>query len=474
MSGVAPAGVGGPVGAAGGQPQQAQGGGGWSLGSIARMLMFYYVISSFFKGGKQPQPVTDVTTGIVQQPHRPMWNEHTPYDMYVYVHHDKDLNINQYTAAQLNPSRLVWIEKGLSFGSWESRNERALNWTFTDQSWMLPYLQQNHTLFAHTFFVRHHTPLFKWRGINDPDDNVDAHAMMIREYDDVDSEDGTSYALSHVTSYQDLAPIPSTDSEGFNEKYVKNSRFNPANIVHRYIELNIYRPPPKIVNKKNLLGVNGGEANVSSEVAIAEEKKEEITFDDEEEEEIQQWLEDDDDAGEGSSIARHNAQQVSRSKKKKNGKAQPWLSYWKPFLSIRLIPDWTVFPLRGIPEEMRADFVIDPKTNQYEPVVYFDYFWLLTDQISIINNTVSHLSLNMSHSPLSLLKWRMEMQMEASWKMQQNWGMQEEDGRESEMFKKMVLETNVYLLVVTFVVSMLHMVFDVRSGKRRQRFDAWE
>jgi hypothetical protein len=49
--------------------------------------------------------------------------------------------------------------------------------------------------------------------------------------------------------------------------------------------------------------------------------------------------------------------------------------------------------------------------------------------------------------------------------MQQSWGMQEEDGRESEMFKKMVLETNIYLLVITFAVSILHMIFDFLAFK---------
>lgn len=103
-------------------------------------------------------------------------------------------------------------------------------------------------------------------------------------------------------------------------------------------------------------------------------------------------------------------------------------------------------------------------------VVSADYFWLLGEQLIPINSTLSSLSLNMSTSPLSLLKWRMEKQMETSWKMQQAWGMQEEDGRESEMFKRMVMDTNIYLLVITFAVSMLHMVFDFLAFKNDVAF----
>lgn len=465
---VAAAAAGAPAGAAGAAPgappAAAQ---GWSLSSLFRMLMFYWMVSSFFKGSAPAKEVKDVSTGVIHYPHRNAWPEHTPYSLYVFVHDAEELNINLHTAATLNPRSLIWFESGLKYGWDPVASEAALNWTMSSDSWPLHHLHANGTLYAHAYFVKDHTPLFQWRAIGD----VAGEDAYTNTHDAVVPSSGSSAVSAGKTgtAAPELLTLPSdTSSPEFTARYLRNAGFNAGNIVHRVMNLNIYSPAPKKIDKKNLLGVGAeGKANASKELEVKPVETtvaEEAEQQEEEEEEFMDFeTGDDDEFSGGVSTSSGNKRVSSKSTKKQAG--APWVSYWKPFLSLRLIPDWTVFPYGGIPAEMVADYRIDPRSDAYDPPIYFDYFWLLKDQLVAINSSVSELSLNLTHSPLSLMKWRLETQMETSWKMQASWGMQEEDGRDSEMFKRMVMDTNIYLLVITFAVSILHMVFDFLAFK---------
>jgi len=138
------------------------------------------------------------------------------------------------------------------------------------------------------------------------------------------------------------------------------------------------------------------------------------------------------------------------------------LSYWKPNLTLHLVDDFTVYPRGGIPPQIQEFMVIDPK-GRYYPVIFFDEFWLMKENLIEINSTVTSLNLTLSYSPISLLRWQMMMQMEQSFKMQQTMGTSVES--ESDEFKRMLVETNPYLLGITMVVTLLHTVFDFLAFK---------
>lgn len=460
----AAAAAGGAPGAPG-APAAAQ---GWSLSSLFRMLMFYWMVSSFFKGSAPAKEVKDVSTGVMHYPHRNAWPEHTPYSLYVFVHDREELNVNVHTAATLNPRSLIWFENNLKYGWDPLASEAALNWTMGSDSWPLHHLQANGTLYAHTFFVKDHTPLFQWRAVGDvagEDAYTNTHDAV------VPSSSSSAVSAGKDGAAPDLLTLPSdTTTPEFTARFLRNPSFVPGNIVHRVMSLNVYRPAPKKVDKKNLLGVGTaeGKANASKELEIKPVEVAEAAAEESEEDDAEFLdFETDDDEFSGSTGKRVAK---ATSKSNKGPASAPWVSYWKPFLTIRLIPDWTVFPYGGIPAEMVSDYVINPRNDAYDPPIYFDYFWLLKDQLVAVNSSVSELSLNLTHCPLSLMKWRLETQMETSWKMQQSWGMQEDDGRDSEMFKKLVMDTNVYLLALTFFVSILHMVFDFLAFKNDVAF----
>ncbi len=117
----------------------------------------------------------------------------------------------------------------------------------------------------------------------------------------------------------------------------------------------------------------------------------------------------------------------------------------------------------------------DSETGNYYPVLFFDEFWLLKEHLIIVNDTVHTLPLTITYNPLSMMKWQMMLQMEQSFLMQKSIGTAAE-GDEDE-FKvrtailgmiipqRMLLETNPYLLALTFVVTLLHTIFDFLAFK---------
>jgi hypothetical protein len=115
-------------------------------------------------------------------------------------------------------------------------------------------------------------------------------------------------------------------------------------------------------------------------------------------------------------------------------------------------------------------------SQNYFPVIYFDFFWLLSDRLLEINETVSALPLELVYSPIGIWKFRIELSMEESWKMQENFassmggtssssGSSGSGSSDTDALKAMIMNTNIYLLVLTFAVSTLHMVFDFLAFK---------
>jgi hypothetical protein len=138
-------------------------------------------------------------------------------------------------------------------------------------------------------------------------------------------------------------------------------------------------------------------------------------------------------------------------------------SFWKPNLTLHLIDDHSRYARGGIPPQIEQNMQFDSESGGYYPVLFFNEFWLLRDYLIAINDTVKSLPLTVSYSPLSLLKWQMMQQMEQSFAMQTSMGTAAEG--ESDEFKRMLVETNPYLLGLTFVVTLLHTVFDFLAFK---------
>eukprot|EP00824_Muranothrix_gubernata_P005097 TRINITY_DN16613_c0_g1_i1.p1 TRINITY_DN16613_c0_g1~~TRINITY_DN16613_c0_g1_i1.p1 ORF type:complete len:619 (+),score=121.66 TRINITY_DN16613_c0_g1_i1:19-1875(+) len=147
------------------------------------------------------------------------------------------------------------------------------------------------------------------------------------------------------------------------------------------------------------------------------------------------------------------------------------ISYWKPELTLNLVEDWTAYPRGKIPPQLLKHFTFEPTggdTQDFYPTIVCNEFWSFREHLIPLNETVTELTLAMSYSTISLLKWQMMAQMEESWKMQESWGSSTE--AEAEDFKRMLVETNPWLLGITLVVSLLHTVFDFLAFKNDIQF----
>ncbi|KAH8479896.1 hypothetical protein H0E87_030202 [Populus deltoides] len=135
-----------------------------------------------------------------------------------------------------------------------------------------------------------------------------------------------------------------------------------------------------------------------------------------------------------------------------------WISFWKPNVTINLVDDFTKY----------ADLNVEPTSGNYFPTLFFNEFWLLRDKFIAINDTVTELTLNLEVGPISTTKWQLFLQIDQSFQVHRSYGSMLEG--EADELKRVFLEGNPYLLVITMVVSMLHSVFDFLAFKNDIQF----
>jgi len=150
---------------------------------------------------------------------------------------------------------------------------------------------------------------------------------------------------------------------------------------------------------------------------------------------------------------------LAEQKRKDSG--PEFISFWKPNLTLSLVHDFTVFPRGSLPQQLTDHMNFDA-TGNYWPTLFFNEFWLMREHLFPINETTPELPLKMSYSTLSLWRWQMMIQMQQSLQMQESLGGTE---GEADDVKRMLSDTNPYLLGLTLAVSILHTVFDFLAFK---------
>ncbi|GAB4835476.1 hypothetical protein Ancab_000385 [Ancistrocladus abbreviatus] len=145
-----------------------------------------------------------------------------------------------------------------------------------------------------------------------------------------------------------------------------------------------------------------------------------------------------------------------------------WISYWKPNVTINLVDDFTRYSLNAIPPNIAPYMNIEPKTGNYYPTIFSNEFWLLRDKLIPLNDTVTELPLHLEVGPISMTKWQIFLQIDQSFQIHRSYGSMLEG--EADELKRVFLEGNPYLLVITMVVSMLHSIFDFLAFKNDIQF----
>jgi len=135
-----------------------------------------------------------------------------------------------------------------------------------------------------------------------------------------------------------------------------------------------------------------------------------------------------------------------------------------PDLSLRLLHDFTVFNPGEMPPDLLPHYKIDKLARGYTPVAYIDRFWSLKEKWVPVNATLATANVTVSYTPTSMVRWRLQAAMEDSWRNQESMGLNAGENDTQEL-KRMIMETQPWLLLLTMTVSMLHMVFDMLAFK---------
>lgn len=190
--------------------------------------------------------------------------------------------------------------------------------------------------------------------------------------------------------------------------------------IYRTAELTAFRPPPKIVKKRNLLEAQQDDQEPEEEIAVATD-------------------------------------------------SDTYISMWKPSFSINAILDHTVYSARQQPPPFVApDMEMDPDSGKYLPVLFVNEFWVLEDMLMPINSTLAAVPLEITYYPLPLWKYALYTQMEQNFRNQEMTGTSTK--KDNDGMKRLFIETNPYLLAITVCVSMLHSLFDFLAFKNDVSF----
>ncbi|PYH94244.1 cleft lip and palate transmembrane 1 [Aspergillus ellipticus CBS 707.79] len=154
-------------------------------------------------------------------------------------------------------------------------------------------------------------------------------------------------------------------------------------------------------------------------------------------------------------------------------------SFYHPNFTVSFIPDSGVQRYRQIHPAIRQQMQLEAtgardatgQNGWYYPIVFLNTFWQLKSQMMELNSTVDTVPLRITLNNLQNWKFSMMSSVDDSAKTtakQAAYGQTTPgggDGSEFEMIKEVLLNTNIYLLGTTGVVTILHMIFETLAFK---------
>ncbi|KAE8148478.1 CLPTM1 domain protein [Aspergillus avenaceus] len=154
-------------------------------------------------------------------------------------------------------------------------------------------------------------------------------------------------------------------------------------------------------------------------------------------------------------------------------------SYYHPNFTVSMIPDSGPLRYRQIHPAVRHHVQLEAsgardtsgQNGWYYPITYLNTFWQLRSHMMELNSTVTSVPLRITLNNLQNWKFSMMASVDESAKQtakQAAFGASTPgggDGSEFEMVKEVLLNTNIWLLGTTGVVTILHMVFETLAFK---------
>ncbi|KAJ5109873.1 hypothetical protein N7532_002518 [Penicillium argentinense] len=155
------------------------------------------------------------------------------------------------------------------------------------------------------------------------------------------------------------------------------------------------------------------------------------------------------------------------------------VSYYHPNFTVSVIPDSGTQRFAQIPPPARQYLQLERtgardisgKNGWYYPTLFLNTFWQLKSHMTELNSTVDTVPLHITLNNLANWKFTLLTNVDEGSKQsarQAAYGGPVPgggDGTEWEMVKQILLDTNIYLLGTTGVVTILHMIFETLAFK---------
>ncbi|KAH8786297.1 cleft lip and palate transmembrane protein 1-domain-containing protein [Hyaloscypha sp. PMI_1271] len=154
-------------------------------------------------------------------------------------------------------------------------------------------------------------------------------------------------------------------------------------------------------------------------------------------------------------------------------------SHYHPNFTMSFIPDSGVMHYPSLHPAVRQYIHMESsgardgsgQNGWYYPVLFVNTFWQLRTHMTTLNSTVKTLPLHINLNHLANWKFSLVASLDEGAKQNARTAAQGGsvpgggDGSEFEMIKEVLLDTNVYLLGTTVVVSIFHMIFEMLAFK---------
>ena len=154
-------------------------------------------------------------------------------------------------------------------------------------------------------------------------------------------------------------------------------------------------------------------------------------------------------------------------------------SYYHPNFTMAFIPDSGSQSYVSMHPAVRQHVQLETtgardasgQNGWYYPILFVNTFWQLRNHMTELNATVKELPLHISLTNMN--NWKMSLYASIDEGMKQNQRQAASggpmpaggDGSEFEEFKRVLVDTNIYLLSTTAFVSVLHMIFEALAFK---------
>ncbi|CBZ52256.1 hypothetical protein NCLIV_020430 [Neospora caninum Liverpool] len=162
--------------------------------------------------------------------------------------------------------------------------------------------------------------------------------------------------------------------------------------------------------------------------------------------------------------------EVEERKKKDNEESEPVVWHMKSRMDVLLVFDSSQHSPQNLRVGPMQNIAVRPADAAYEPVVFHSDFWLLERNFVPLNATLAEhpLNLTLSFGVGSVHGWLVQEQLGAAFEHQQRMGLQ--SNREAMMFKRIIIETNPFMLAFSTAFILLHSVFSFFAFKNDMQF----